>query len=456
MKKKILIVDDSVSNLKYLTSLLKNDFDIDECNDSQKAIEIVQKGSYDLLLSDYLMPYKDGMELTKEIRKKNNKIGIIIITSHGSIENAIKAVKAGADDFLTRPFQNDEIFLRINMVIEKKKLREEIETLKTEFKADLYTQQHIVGKSPAFSNILKTAFKVAKTDAPVLITGESGTGKELIARSIHQFSSRKNEEFVAINCGAIPADLLESELFGHEKGAFTGAVAKNQGLFRKATNGTLFLDEIGEMPLEMQVKLLRALQEKEIRPLGSTTSIAIDVRIITATNKNLEEEIQNDNFREDLFYRLNVIQLHLPSLRERKEDIPLLCDFFLDKLTIKYQKTNVKISSDAMTKICAYNWPGNVRELMNRLESWYILTDSGQIDNSIVNLENNKILERDFASFQVKPFKIAKEEFERSYILNALKQYDGNVKRISEETGKDRKDLYYLMKKYNIDPNNFR
>lgn len=456
MKNRLLLVDDSVSNLKFLSSFLKSDFIIEECQDSQKALDMINDKKYDLILMDYMMPYLDGMELTKKIRKTGNQIGIIMLTSHGTIENAVKAIKAGADDFLTRPFEPEELLIRIPKVIEQKKLREEIIHLKTDFKIDLYTEQNIIGKSPLFKNILKTAFKVAKTDAPVLITGESGTGKELIARSIHNFSSRNNGPFIAINCGAIPANLLESELFGHEKGSFTGAINKKIGLFKKASAGTLFLDEIGEMPLEMQVKLLRALQEQEIRPVGSTQAINIDVRIITATNKNLEVEIQSDNFRDDLYYRLNVIQLHLPSLRERKEDIPLLCDFFMQKLSRKYNSNPKKISDEGIIRINEYSWPGNIRELMNRLESWYILSEGDEIGDAVIELNQGAPVSQELSMFEHKPFKMAKEEFEKSYIINALKKYAGNVKKASEQSGKDRKDFYYLMKKYDIDPNIFR
>lgn len=456
MKPKVIIVDDSFSNLKYLESILKADFSVDQCNDGKKALEMIQNNNYELLLCDYLMPYMDGMEITKELRRRGDQIGIIIITSHGSIENAILSVKAGADDFLTRPFENDELFIRINMVLQKKKLREEIIHLKEDININLYKEQNIIGTSAVFKKVLQTSFRVAKTDAPVLITGESGTGKELIARSVHNFSSRKNGEFVAINCGAIPAELLETELFGHEKGAFTGAVNKKIGLFKKATGGTLFLDEIGEMPLDMQVKLLRAIQEQEIRPVGSTQSISIDARIITATNRDLEDAVAKSIFREDLYYRLNVIQLHMPPLRERKEDVPELCAFFLNKLALKYKRSGITISSGAMQKILDYSWPGNVRELMNKLESWFILTDKNEIDESIVTLTGGKTSLKDFSDFEIKPFKIAKEEFERNYIFACLKKYEGNVKKASEETGKDRKDFYYLMKKYEIDPNSFR
>ncbi len=456
MKTKVLIVDDSYSNLQLLKSLLKDDYDVIDCNDGKQALELIKENDFELMLSDYLMPYMDGMEITKEIRKMGNNIGIIILTSHGSIENAILSVKAGADDFLTRPFEKDELFIRINLVLEKKKLKEEIIILKEDININLYKEQNIIGSSPAFKKVLDTSFKVSKTDAPVLITGESGTGKELIARSVHNFSTRKQGEFVAINCGAIPADLLESELFGHEKGAFTGAVAKKIGLFKKATGGTLFLDEIGELPLEMQVKLLRALQEQEIRPLGSTHSVSVDARIITATNKDLEEAVGNGEFRDDLFYRLNVIQIHLPPLRERKDDIPELCSFFIKKLSAKYKKSEIGLSGKAMKKIIEYSWPGNVRELMNRLESWFILTEEDEITGETINLDSSKTVVDTNIITEIKPFKIAKEEFERNYIISALKKFEGNVKRASEETGKDRKDFYYLMKKYSIDPNNFR
>jgi DNA-binding NtrC family response regulator len=368
MHSKILVVDDEKNILVVIKKALETDFDkITTVETAEKAIELLDKNQYDIVITDLKLPGLSGIDLLKTIREKNLDTDVIIITAFATTSSAIDALKLGAADYLQKPFNIDELRIVVNNILNTRALKEENITLKKQLFADIETSG-IIGQSKSTKNILNLIGKISQTDVSVMITGESGTGKELVAKAIHQNSNRKNERFLSVNCAALPETLLESELFGVEKGAITGAINRKKGLFELAHNGTLFLDEIGEMPLPMQAKLLRVLQEFIIRRVGGTEDIKINVRLITATNRKIEEEVKKGKFREDLYYRINVFHIHIPPLRERKEDIPILTDYFLKKIATKHKRAVPTISKDAMKILENYDWPGNIRELENIIE----------------------------------------------------------------------------------------
>lgn len=368
MQNKILVVDDEKNILLVIKKTLSSDFEqITTVETAEEAIKLLNLNHYDIVITDLKLPGLSGIDILKTIREKNIETDVVIITAFATTSSAIEALKLGATDYLLKPFNIDELRIVVNSILKNRTLKEENITLKKQLFADIGTTG-IVGQSKSTQNILDLIGKIGVTDVSVLITGESGTGKELVAKAIHTHSERKNERFLSINCAALPESLLESELFGVEKGAFTGAISQKKGLFELADKGTLFLDEIGEMPMAMQAKLLRVLQEFIIRRVGGTENQKIDVRLITATNRNIEEEVKKGNFREDLYYRINVFHIHIPPLRERKEDIPLLTDFFLKKIANKQGRLLPKITTDSINYLEQYDWPGNIRELENIIE----------------------------------------------------------------------------------------
>ncbi len=368
MKPRILVVDDEESIREFLEIMLKKEgFEVTLAEDGKRAQEILKKKSFEMVISDLQMPHVTGIELLKFTKDLNSDIVFMIITAFGTTETAVEAMKLGAYDYITKPFKIDEVRILIHNALKSKKLETENIQLKKELKKE-NSFANIIGNSPAIHKIFDLVQRVSQTTTNVLITGESGTGKELIAKAVHYNGPLKDRPFVTVNCGAIPENLMESEMFGHKKGSFTGAHADKMGLFEVANGGTLFLDEVGELPLSIQVKLLRAIQERVIRMVGGTDDLKIEVRIVAATNRNLEEQVKTGAFREDLFYRLNVIQIKSPSLRERREDIPLLANFFLDKYNSRLTKQVKGISADAMDILKKYDYPGNVRELENIIE----------------------------------------------------------------------------------------
>ena len=371
-KQRILVVDDEQSMREFLTIMLgREGYLVDTAEDGEKACELIDGNVYDLILSDIRMPNLDGLSLLQRIKAQGTDTLVIIMTAFSTTEQAVDAMKQGAYDYLTKPFKNDEMRLVIRNALQHRQLREENSRLR-QVLGRRYSFDKLIGKSAVMQQLYRLIEKVSASAANILITGESGTGKELVARSIHYNSPRSTAPFVAVNCGAIPENLLESELFGYEKGAFTGAVSDKPGLFETAQSGTLFLDEIAELPQAMQVKLLRALQEKQIRRVGGTVDVDTDVRIVAATNSSLEEAVSAGTFRNDLYYRLNVIHLQLPPLRERIEDIPLLVQSFCEALAPQRQVT---ISAELMRRLYDYHWPGNVRELENVIERCLILEE---------------------------------------------------------------------------------
>lgn len=368
MKPRILVVDDEESIREFLEIMLKKEgYEVTCAEHGLKAKELIGHKSFDMVISDLQMPQMNGMELLKFVKETYPDMVFMLITAFGTTESAVEAMKAGAYDYITKPFKIDEVRINIQNALRSKLLEVENRTLKKELTKE-YSFQNLIGNSESMHRIYDLIKRVSMTATNVLITGESGTGKEVVAKAIHYNGPLKDKPFVTINCGAIPEQLMESEMFGHKKGSFTGAVADKVGLFEVADGGTLFLDEVGELPVSIQVKLLRSIQERIIRRVGATEDIKVDVRIMAATNRDLEAMVKDGSFRQDLFYRLNVINIRTPSLRERKEDVPLLANHFLKKYTDRLAKTVGAISADAMELLKKYDYPGNVRELENIIE----------------------------------------------------------------------------------------
>nr|MDP9120488.1 sigma-54 dependent transcriptional regulator [Acidobacteriota bacterium] len=368
MSPQLLIVDDEVSILDFLSLLFQGEgYDVETARSASEAQKALGSRSFDLVLCDILMPDGNGLDLLKEIRGANANTAVVMMTAYTSTKTAIEAMKLGAYDYISKPFDVEELKILTQKALERAELADENVYLRRELEQK-YTFNNIIGKSPKMQAIFSLIERIARTTSTVLIHGESGTGKELIARATHFASPRSARRFLSINCGALPENLLESELFGHERGAFTGAVREKKGLFQEADHGTLFLDEIGEMTPSMQVKLLRALQQKMVRKVGGNQEEAVDVRVIAATNQDLESRLASGEFREDLYYRINVLPIHLPPLRQRREDIPLLVEFFLQKYSRQMDLPPRQISIEAIKMLESYDWPGNVRELENLVE----------------------------------------------------------------------------------------
>ncbi|MBC7743000.1 MAG: sigma-54-dependent Fis family transcriptional regulator [Bdellovibrionaceae bacterium] len=368
MKSRILVVDDEESIREFLEIMLKKEgYEVTTAEDGLRAKDILSKKSFDMVISDMQMPNMTGIELLKYVKESYPELVFMMITAFGTTETAVDAMKMGAYDYVTKPFKIDEVRLNIANALRSKNLETEVRVLKKELVKE-YSFQNMIGNSAAMHTIFDLVKRVSQAPTNVLITGESGTGKEVVAKAIHYNGPLKDRPFVTINCGAIPENLMESEMFGHKKGSFTGAIADKSGLFEVADGGTLFLDEVGELPVSIQVKLLRAIQERVIRRVGATDDMKVEVRIIAATNRNLEDMVSKGTFRQDLFYRLNVIGIRTPSLRERSDDIPLLANFFLRKYNEKLNKAIAMISNEAMEILKKYNYPGNVRELENMIE----------------------------------------------------------------------------------------
>jgi two-component system response regulator GlrR len=448
-KAKILVVDDDKNLLELMHMRLEaSGYGVVSVDHENKAKEVVSKKFFDIAVVDLQLVNQDGIQLMEELHLIQPEMPVIILTAHGSIESAVEAIKRGAFTYLTKPFDSRELVLQIERAREKSKLTGEINRLK-ELLEEKFNFANIIAKSKAMRDVLEQVGRIAGTDSNIAIYGASGTGKELIAKAIHIASPRKDFPFLAINCAAIPETLLESELFGYEKGAFTGAVKNTKGLFSRADKGTLFLDEIGDMPFAIQAKLLRVLQEKSFVPLGSEKAVQVNVRIIVATNKDLKGEVRKGNFREDLFYRIHVIPVELPLLKDRKEDIPPLVDHFIGKYGELMEKKVKGISPTAMQKLMLHDWPGNVRELENIIEFALAMTNSDTItDNLILQVKDGQE--------ELPTLQEARAKFEKKYIRNLLKITSGNVSKAAELAGKYRADLYNLMKKYDISPQDFK
>ncbi len=452
-KRSVLIVDDDPGHRTMLRTLLTGwGYTIFEADDGSTAIEKVHEQVFDLILMDIRMIKVSGLEALNQIKTFNPAMPIIIMTAYASVETAVEALKNGAYDYLTKPLDFDELRLAMERAVDHRQLREENRLLR-ESLGTHFDRRNIIGRSKAMDKVLKTVAQVAPSEATVLITGESGTGKEMIAGAIHFNSSRKTGPFVKINCAAIMETLLESELFGHEKGAFTGAHRKKEGRIRQAHGGSLFLDEISEMSLAMQVKLLRVLQEREITRVGGEDVIKVDVRVIAATNKDLLQEISTGKFREDLFYRLNVVALNIPPLKERSEDIPLLAQHFLEIFSEKNRKKIKGFTPHAMDQLIKYDWPGNVRELMNAVERGVVLSRSEHLDvEELLLVIKDEKGEKESLSKDFITGDLPLEEVEKASILKTLDLSGGNKSEAARRLGITRRTLHKKLKKYGVMP----
>lgn len=436
----LLLVDDDKSLLRLLTIRLEGEgYQVTAVEDGQTALKKLYGETYDLVLSDLRMPGMDGLSLFEEIMGIRKDIPVILMTAHGTISDAVAATQRGVFGFLPKPVDHEELRALLQKALSQSQAAQPGEWAKD-----------IITRSQDMLNVLDQAYRIAQREVSVLISGASGTGKELLANAIHRASKRSDKPFVAINCGALPENLLESELFGHAKGAFTGAVTAHAGLFREADGGTLFLDEIGDMPMTLQVKLLRALQERQIRPVGSSKQVDIDVRIISATHKDLLKEMEAGTFREDLYYRLNVVNLKLPSLKSRSEDIPLLARALLQQSALRHGVNVSQFSDDAMQLLVQSSWPGNVRQLVNVVEQCVALTQTPVVPLHMVEQALS-------ATKQSWPtLTEARDAFEQQYLHKLLKMTDGNVTRAAELAGRNRTDMHKLMKKHELDASDFR
>ncbi|MFH1830337.1 MAG: sigma-54 dependent transcriptional regulator [Pseudomonadota bacterium] len=458
---RVLIVDDEVAIRKALERFLSAmKYTVFTAEDGEVALSILQNETIDLALVDLVMPKMDGVELIRRMKREQSDIIPIVLTGFGTITSAVDAIKAGAYHYLTKPFELDDIAALINTALEHKQLKAENRLLKTQLR-DKYRFENIIGQSDEMAAVFDLVEKVADTNSTILITGESGTGKELIARAIHYNSPRKEKSLVIVNCAAIPEELLESELFGHVKGAFTGAVMTHPGRLDAADGGTIFLDEIGDMTLKLQVKVLRVLQEQRFEPVGSTQSHQVDVRIIAATNHDLDRAVGEGRFREDLYYRLNVIPIHVPPLRERRSDIPLLLGHFIDKFGAETGKPIPNITQQALDKLIQYEWPGNVRELENLMERLLVLKKDDMIDvkDLPIKIAGMPPLPQEVSMGKGQidipdggiSFKNAVADFEAKLIVGALKKTDGNKNKAAGLLHLNRTTLVEKIKKRHLD-----
>jgi len=448
---KLLVVDDDRNLLELMKLRLElSNYEVTTALVEKDAIEASKEQVFDLSIVDLQLAQMDGISLMEQLHLILPDMPVIILTAYGSIEGAVEAMKRGAYSYLTKPFSPQDLLLQIERALENCRLISEIKRLKGLLEEE-YDYRNIVAKSEKIQKVLEEVSKIAKTESTVYIHGESGTGKELIAKAIHLASNREDKPFVAINCAALPEALLESELFGHEKGAFTGAVRNKKGLFAQAHEGTIFLDEIGDMPLSTQAKLLRFLQERKFYPVGSENPSEVDVRVIVATNKNLEDQTKQGLFREDLFYRIHVIPIYLPPLRERKEDIPPLVEHFLKKFTQQTKKEVKGLTSAAMQRLMLHDWPGNVRELENTIEYAVAMTHQDVITEDLILQTKGTISPEQF-----KPLKEARDAYEKSYLVHVLEICKGNVTQAAKLSGKYRSDFYDLLKKHNLNTEDFK
>ncbi len=461
----ILIADDEAKERKVLSINLKTKYKVLEAQNGNEALELIEGNNVHLVLTDLKMPGMNGLELLKRIKKNHKNIPVILLTAFGSINNAVEAMKRGALDYITKPVNLENLEASIEKALNYGKLLRENIKLKEKIKK-YEGFNEIITVDPKMKNLMELIVQVANTPATILIEGESGTGKMLFANAVHNLSNRSNEPFVEINCGAIPHDLLESELFGHERGAFTGAVSTKKGKFELADGGTLFLDEIGELPLDLQVKLLHVIEKQKFTRVGGTKFLTTNARIVSATNKNLKNEVANNNFRQDLYFRLKVIYLKIPPLRERKEDIPLLIDHFIKKYKNLTPIPDITFSEMAIKILTDYNWPGNIRELENIVQQSIIFTKNNVITeddlpSEIVSLYRDKneyvpLLKDELQKLRKNKTEKIIDDLERKFLVNLLKKTKGNITSAAEISGYNRRQLQNFINKHSIDIKLFR
>ena len=447
---RVLIVDDDRAMCQLLIDLLREEgYETDVAYEGETALQKSRQSYFDLTITDLMMPKMRGVELVQRLREIDNGALVLLITGFGTIESAVEAMRAGAFHYVTKPFRNEEILIQIKRALEQKRLEQEVQRLRTEVRAH-YRFQNIIGQSVAMQKILETVAQVSDLPANILIEGESGTGKELIARAIHANSSRATGPFIAVNCAAIPETLLESELFGYVRGAFTDARKDRSGLFREANGGTLFLDEIGELPVTLQTKLLRVLEDKEVRPLGANQGEKVDTRVLSASNRNLEELVRSDKFRQDLYYRLNVIRIELPPLRHRGDDVPLLVRHFVEKFAAGAKHQVDGIDADALAALKNYDWPGNIRELEHMIERAVLLGKGSRIGlqdlpaNVVGDGESSVVLA------QALTRQLTLRDLEREYVAKVLDATNGNKTEAAKILGVDRTTLYRKLEEYKL------
>jgi two-component system, NtrC family, response regulator PilR len=458
IRPKILVVDDEASIREFLQIMLKRErMVVEVAENGQVAWEKLQTQSFDLVISDIQMPEMTGIELLQKIKSRDQESLVLMITAFGTTDVAVQAMKLGAYDFLTKPFKLDDVKLRIQNALEKRTLVLDNVRLRKELGAR-YSYSNIIGGAKPMLEVFELIKRVAPTNSNILVTGESGTGKELVAKAIHYNSERRDAPFISVNCGAIPEELIESEMFGHIKGSFTGAIRDKKGYFESADGGTLFLDEIGELPLSMQATLLRALSDGTFIPVGSAETLKSNVRIVAATNRNLEDEVREQNFREDLYFRLNVINIKLPSLRERRDDVPMLLDFFVEKFSKSFGKEITAIPTETVKLLSAYNWPGNVRELENVVERMMALESSGSLSVEGIPEHIREPMKPRFESLgeYLKWDKSGVEleevlaKVEREYLLKAIEDAGGTRKKAAKLLGVTMRSLRYRLEKFGL------
>lgn len=471
-KGSVVVIDDEDHMCTAVTRILnQNGYHVTSFTDTKKALEYIARYEPDVVLTDIRMPDMSGMEVLKESQKISTNIAVIMMTAYGTIEEAIESMKEGAYHYITKPVQFSELLINLSKAIEHKRLKEDNLNFAKHIQRE-YLNIELIGNTPSIEQIKQLIRKIAPTDSAVLIRGESGTGKELVARAIHKNSRRNDKRFVPINCASIPENLIESELFGYEKGAFTGANQTKQGLIEVAHGGTLFLDEIGDLPLTLQAKLLRVLQEREIQRVGGLKQIPVDIRLLAATNKDLQQAIENSEFRKDLFYRLNVITINLPPLSERIDDIEVLAYHFIEKIAAKLNKGKINVDERVFPILKAYSWPGNIRELENIIERVIVLLDGDiitveDLPDDIIRsrisdagtdlLPYDKMLTLEQrTNLSDKDYWGAKDDFEKDYIRSLLLKTKGSVTEASKISGMSRRNLYDKMEKFNIKPDDYK
>jgi two-component system response regulator GlrR len=447
---RILVVDDDRNILKLIGMRLESEgYEVHTASDGERAKALAREHDFDLALLDLKLAGMDGIDLMEELQGVHPDMSVIILTAHGTIQSAVDAMKKGAYSYLTKPFDSRELAVQIRNGLEKGRLSREVRRLRG-LLSETSGFGGVIGRSGAMRRVMQQAAQAAEADASVYIAGESGTGKELIARSLHLAGPRAEGPFVALNCAAIPETLLESELFGYERGAFTGAHRSRKGLLARADGGSFFLDEISEMPYAMQAKLLRVLDEKAFYPLGSEKRVSVDTRVIAASNRDLEEEVRKGRFREDLFYRIHVIVIQLPPLRDRREDIPLLAQYFLDRSAGKAGREVRGFTPEALRKMMAHPWPGNVRELENTVEAAVVMSEGEVIGEEALLPDMPRV------QGGLKPLKTAKDRFERDYLVQLIEMTEGNVSKAAKLAGKYRADFYELLRKHGLNPDAYR
>ncbi len=458
---RVLVVDDKENILKLFERLLGDVYDVSTAADGQRAISLIATQELDVIVTDLRMPGADGFEVLRVAKSRAPETEVIVMTAYATVHDAVEAMRQGAYDYLQKPFDPDDASLVIARALERRRLRAQTQALRRELEG-VYSFHNLVGKAPAMQDLYRLLDQASKLDITVLLSGETGTGKELAARAVHYHSARRERRFVPVNCGALPQELVESELFGHAKGAFTGAVGAKVGLFEEAQGGTIFLDEIGDLPLHVQVKLNRALQEKEIRRVGDNRPVQVDVRVVAATHRDLKAEVAAGRFREDLFYRLNVFPVALPPLRERREDIPLLAAHFLEKHAGAPGRELGGFDPDAMRALTGYPWPGNVRELENAVERAVAVARGKEVaardlPPDVQGTQEGAIPGEVLASMPYRDaIDLARDRASRDYLIALLKEFGGHVTHAAVRAGMERESLHRLLKRYGLRADDFK